>query len=91
MSNSEKDFDTEELEEFVPEGESKNEKFKRLSAQRIQKAAKYIFALGNLSNKSSYDYTQEDIDKIFNYLQKQLDDAKLKFEKNNDKMDEFSW
>ena len=72
-------------------GETKGEKFKRLSAQRIQKAAKYIQALGNLSNKNSYDYTAEDVEKVFGYLQKQLDDAKAKFSVVDKKDDEFSW
>lgn len=80
----------EELEEEVA-GETKAEKFKRLSLQRVQKAAKYIANLGNLANKSSYDYTAEDVEKVFGYLQKQLDDAKAKFDKTTDKNDEFSW
>ena len=90
MAELEKDIELEELEEEVTE-ETKNEKFKRLSAQRIQKAAKYISALGNLANKSSYDYTEEDVEKIFNYLQKQLDDTRAKFDKTNEKEEEFSW
>jgi bifunctional pyridoxal-dependent enzyme with beta-cystathionase and maltose regulon repressor activities len=95
MADLEKDLENEELEDNLNEEnaseETKNEKFKRLSAQRIQKAAKYISALGNLANKSSYDYTEEDIDKVFTYLQKQLDDAKAKFDKSNEKEEEFSW
>lgn len=82
-----------ELEDEVEEvvNETKEEKFKRLSAQRVQKAAKYISALGNLSNNGSYEYSKENVDKIFGYLQKQLDDAKAKFDKNTDKSDKFEW
>lgn len=79
-----------EIVEDVSENETKSEKFKRLSMQRVQKAAKYITALGNLSNTSSYEYTKDDVEKVFGYLQKQLDDTKAKFERNT-ASDEFSW
>ena len=88
------DFENEEMlenEEQENVEETKSEKFKRLSAFRIQKASKYISAIGNLSNKSSYEYSSEDIEKIFSYLQKQLDDAKAKFAVNGKDTNEFSW
>jgi hypothetical protein len=34
---------------------------------------------GNCSNKSSYDYTEEDIKKIFSYLEKEIKNARSKF------------
>ena len=85
--------DVELMEEVEDTGleETKSEKFKRLSAQRIQKATKYIQALGNLSNRGSYDYTPEDVEKVFGYLQKQLDDTKAKFTAVEKKDDDFSW
>ena len=84
-------LENDELEEEGSDTETKAEKLKRLSLARVQKATKYINNLGNLANKSSYDYTQEDVDKIFGYLQKQIDDAKSKFESTVQKNDEFSW
>ena len=85
--------DVELMEEIEYTGaeETKAEKFKRLSAQRVQKATKYIQALGNLSNRSSYDYTTEDVEKVFGYLQKQLDDAKAKFSVAEKKDNDFAW
>ena len=93
MAENEKDLEIEEVEDesIDTSAESKEEKFKRLSAQRIQKAAKYIQALGNLANKSSYDYTKDDVDKVFNYLQKQLDDTKAKFDKTTEEEEVFAW
>ena len=84
-------LENDELEEVGSDTETKAEKFKRLSLARVQKATKYINNLGNLANKSSYNYTKEDVDKIFGYLQKQIDDAKSKFESTVQKNDEFSW
>lgn len=93
MAELEKDLEMEEVEDESTDvgAETKEEKFKRLSAQRIQKAAKYIQALGNLANKSSYDYTKEDVEKVFNYLQKQLDDTKAKFDKTTEEEEVFAW
>lgn len=95
MADIEKDLETEEIEDETAdvgtETESKGEKFKRLSAQRIQKASKYIQALGNLANKGSYDYTKEDVEKMFTYLQKQIDDTKSKFDKTTEEEEVFCW
>ena len=42
--------------------------------------------LSNLSNKGTYEYTDEDIKKIFNVIDKEIRLAKLKFtEKGNEK------
>ena len=35
--------------------------------------------LGNCSNKSNYDYTDADIQKIFTAIEKELKNTKLKF------------
>jgi hypothetical protein len=94
MADMEKDLELETVDEEIAEtegSESKAAKFKRLSAPRIQKAAKAIDLLGNLANTSSYEYTPEDIEKMFSYLQKQLDDVKAKFETSTKKFEEFNW
>ena len=59
--------------------ETKSEKFQRLASARVNKIIKAVDQLGNLSNRSSYDYTQEQADKMFEAIQKKLDDAKAKF------------
>lgn len=90
----EKDLENEEMEvENATEesaAESKSEKFKRLSGVRIRNAAKAINSLGNLAT-SAYEYTPEDVEKMFSYLQKQLDEVKTKYEMANKKFDEFNW
>lgn len=38
-----------------------------------------IRLIGNLSNRSAYAYTEEDVRKIFKALQKELETARSKF------------
>jgi hypothetical protein len=69
------------------------EKFVRLANKRVSNALKAIQLIGNLSNRSNYDYTEADIQKIFKALQDQVMASKKKFEmaqKRNGKTTEFT-
>ena len=44
---------------------SKREKFVRLATGRVNKAIKEIQLIGNLSNRTYYEYSNADIEKIF--------------------------
>lgn len=55
-------------------------KFVRLANRRVSKALKAIQLIGNLSNKSNYDYTEEDVQKILKALQEELAACRKRFE-----------
>lgn len=57
----------------------KRGKFVELAESRVNRAIKDMRLIGNLSNRSAYEYTEEDIRKIFRALQKELDAAKGRF------------
>ena len=61
--------------------ESKRDKFIRIAEARTNKIIDMIHLLGNCSNRSTYEYTQKDIDKIFNTLDNELKEAKKRFNK----------
>ncbi len=61
--------------------ETKREKFVRLAEARTNKIIDMIQLLGNCSNSSAYDYTQQDVDKIFAAIETELREAKKKFSK----------
>lgn len=61
--------------------ESKREKFVRLAEARTNKIIDMIQLLGNCSNQSQYEYTQKDVNKIFNSIQAELDAAKKRYTK----------
>jgi hypothetical protein len=59
--------------------ESRHDRFKRIASKRTNDILEKIRILGNCSNKSSYEYTEEEINKIFSELDKQLKMTKGKF------------
>jgi hypothetical protein len=67
------------------EQETKREKFIRLAEARTNKIIDMLQLLGNCSNSSAYDYTQQDVDKIFNAIESEVREAKKKFSKVDSK------
>ena len=60
--------------------ESKSDKFTRIAEARTNKIIDMIKLLGNCSNKTVYEYSKEDIKKVFNAIDDELKLAKNKFE-----------
>lgn len=56
------------------------EKFVKLANARVSKALKVIQLIANFSNRSNYDYTEEDVAKIMRALSDELAACKKKFE-----------
>ena len=48
--------------------ENKVENFRRIASNRTNKIIETISSLSNLSNTSYYEYTNEEIEKIFNAI-----------------------
>lgn len=65
----------------MKEKETKRDKFVRLAEARTNKIIDMLQLLGNCSNSSAYDYTQSDVDKIFNAIESEVKEAKKKFNK----------
>ena len=65
--------------------ESKRERFVRLAETRTNKIIDMVQLLGNCSNTSVYEYTQQDVDKIFTAIEAAVREAKRKFNKSEGK------
>lgn len=59
--------------------ETRYEKFKRLASKRTTNLLNQLRLLGNLANRANYDYTDEDLRKIFHAVEDQLRIVKAKF------------
>lgn len=59
--------------------ETKRDKFVRIVENRTNKIIDMLRLLGNCANKANYDYTEADVAKIFNTLEKELKAAKMKY------------
>ena len=59
--------------------ESKREKFIKLTELRVNRIMEDLRLLGNCANAYMYEYTDEDIDKIFNAIEEEISTCKKKF------------
>ena len=57
----------------------KRERFKKIAEQRTNKILKTLKLLANCANKSNYDYTDEEVKKIFLAIEKEIKSTKNKF------------
>lgn len=57
----------------------KRENFIRLAESRVGRAISSIRIIGNLSNRSNYEYTEEDVKKIISALQIEIASLKIQF------------
>lgn len=58
------------------------DRFVRLAESRTTKLLKDISLLSNLSNRSNYSYTADDVHKIFSVITAELKEAQAKFDNN---------
>lgn len=56
------------------------EKFVALATKRVSKALKDIQLVGNLSNRSNYDYNEDDVAKIMRALSDEVAACRKKFD-----------
>jgi hypothetical protein len=62
--------------------ETKHERFRRIASKRTNDVIDRIRILGNCANRSSYEYTEVEVNKIFSEIETQLKMTKLKFTGN---------
>ena len=67
--------------------ETRKERFKRLATKRVNKTLSQLRILGNLANTSYYEYTADDVAKIFKAVDNQLKVARSKFHSTKSKFE----
>ena len=86
--NESEEVSVEAVTEVDPE---KLARFKEESKDRMEKICQQIGFLEKIAGKRTVDYTKDNVEKMFSYLEKQLADCKEaymeKFEENSRKKD----
>jgi len=59
--------------------ETPAERFKRLATARTNAVFEKLRILGNCSNRQVYEYTEEDVERIFRAIERQVKETKSKF------------
>ena len=88
------DTNISELEDIeLTTNEEKNAKFKEEAGKRMELICKQVDTLKKIASKKSVDYSKEDVEKMFAYLQKDLDACKAEFDKKFEgaKSFDFTW
>ena len=60
----------------------KKERFNKIAVNRTNKILDMLRLLGNCSNTASYEYTEDDVKKIFSAIEQEVKLQKQKFGKN---------
>ncbi len=63
----------------------KRERFYRLAEYRTNEVLKKLKVLGNCANRSAYDYTDEEVNKIFSEIDRKVKETKAKFHVSQNK------
>lgn len=69
--------------------DGKRERFKRVAARRTNAILRRIEILGNCANRSAYEYTEDEVSKIFNEIDRVLRITKMRFNIARNKKKEF--
>jgi len=62
------------------ENRDKRKKFVELAQARTSKAMQSIRLIGNLANRSNYEYSDDDIGRIARALEQEIKDLKTRFQ-----------
>lgn len=62
-----------------PTNEHRRERFKRLATARTNAVLQRLKVLGNCANQQAYEYSEEEVEKIFATIDKYLKSIKAKF------------
>jgi len=69
----------------VNTNETPEERFKRIATLRTNAVLDKLRILGNLSNRQMYSYSEEDINRIFSAINKQVKEVRAKFNSREEK------
>jgi len=69
----------------------KQARFKKVVTRRVDSILKTLDLLSNCSNIHNYEYTREEVDKIFKALNSKVNNVKSQFNSKLDKKDFSLW
>ena len=82
-------MEEEMMETSANANETKADKFKRLAEFRVNKLMGQIASIEKLSSRSSYEYTEEQVEMMFGTIEEELRNAKAHFQATKAKENKF--
>lgn len=71
---------TEKAKQALPRNNIKRDRFVRIVESRVNKILSGLDNLGKCSNKRNYEYTENDVRKIFREIERKVKETKLQFQ-----------
>jgi hypothetical protein len=59
--------------------ETSRQRFIRIAPKRVERLLREIKLIGNLANRNHYDYTEDEVEKIFNAVESEVRISRGKF------------
>ena len=69
----------ENIEKTISNKKSKRERFVRIVEKRVNVLLTNLDSLGKCSNRRNYEYSNEDVKKVFSAIEKKVRDTRLLF------------
>ena len=96
MKNLSKEMDNQEKFVLNDNGdlsvENSRERFLRVSSKRVTNVVDSLRLIDNIGRQPEYyEYSEEDIEKMFSYIRKAVDKAEYSFKNSKKFMEEFKW
>ncbi len=70
--------------------ETREQRFRRLAEQRVNVILDKLRLIGQLANKSNYEYTDDQVEAIFKAIQKEVNGTKSRFRNGSAKRRRFT-
>jgi len=67
----------------------RRDRFVKIAERRVNKILEYLDNLGKCSNKRNYDYSENDIKKIFREIERKVKETRLLFQGSSNRKPKF--
>ena len=71
----------------MPNKSSNRVRFEKVAGKRVQFILDKLDLLGNCSNRNNYEYSDEDVKKMFNAIKEKLKQVEVRFQEGLSKKD----
>ena len=76
--------DENEIEDATDPSETKAQRFSRIGTRRLRNVLKQMELLGNCANTATYEYTDEQVEKIFAFIEDATTSLKRAYKQETD-------
>ena len=73
----------------APKNDIKRKRFIKIAESRVNRVLANLDSLGKCSNRRNYEYSENDVRKIFREIERKVKETRLQFQSANEKQQKF--